>query len=229
MQHLDGCYARVARAREHLAELKRRAAAICEPKRDSVVIERKPGRVRLPGGREVDAVLGSVKFPVGTPVPLIISILIGEIIYNLRAALDYLIHELAHFDAKEVIDKTQFPIEDSESGFKSRRNNFLEGVSDEHVAAIKRLQPCDGCQWTRVLRELSNSDKHRHHTVVASPVSVSPAPGSTEAILAGQTVDVKGDVSVRIVFRDGTPVVETLEQLQSEVAQVLDAFKPDFE
>lgn len=228
MQDLDGCYERVARAGEHLADLRRRASRICEAKLDSVSIERRPGRVRLPGGREVDAVIGTAKFPI-EPVPVIISILVGEIIYHLRTALDYLIYELAQLDAKEVIKMTQFPIEEHENGFKGRRNTFLKGVSDEHVAAIKHLQPFDGCQWTRVLRELSNSDKHRHHTIVTSPVNVAPAPGSTEAILAGQAVDVKGDVSVSILFSDGPPVVDKLEQLQFEVAQVLDTFKPEFE
>lgn len=228
MQHLDGCYERVARAREVLEDLKRRADDICEAKRDGVLIERKPGRVRLSDGREVDAVIGKAKFPI-EPVPLIISILVGEIVYHLRTALDYLIYELAQFDAKEVIKTTQFPMEEFEKGFEGRRNSFLKGVSDEHVAAIKHLQPFEGCQWTRVLRELSNSDKHRHHTIVASPIMVSPAPGSTEAILAGQDVNVKGDVAVSILFADGTPVVETLEQLHSEVTQVLDMFKTEFE
>ena len=224
---LDGCYQRVARAREHLTDCKQRTAAICETKRDNVFIERKPGRIRLPDGRWKKAVLGTVQAPFG-PLPAILSILVGETIYNLRAALDYLVYELAILDSGQVKEKTQFPIDDCEKVFRGRRSSYLKGVNEEHVAALKRLQPCDGCQWTRVLRELSNSDKHRHLTITTAPVTVSPSPGSTEAILAGQPVDVKGDVFVTIVFSNGTPVVETLEQLQSEVVQVLDAFNSEF-
>ena len=85
------------------------------------------------------------------PVPHALSILVGEIIYNLRAAIDYLIYELAFVDSKKIQHGTQFPIEDTEGDVmgrcdeKRRRGVFLRGLTDQHRAAIKRLQPCDGC------------------------------------------------------------------------------------
>ena len=228
VQRLDGAYERVARAREHLTDLNQRVDAFREAKSDDTTIKREKTRLTLPDGREIDAVLSTVRFPIG-PTPAIISILVGETIYNLRAALDYLIYELARFDAKKIIDGTQFPIDACEKDFQARKRGFLKGVSDEHVAAIKRLQPFDGCDWTKVLRDLSNPDKHRHLTITSSPVVISPAAGSTEAIIAGETVDAKDDVSVHVVLADGTLIVETLEQLASEVTAALDVFRSEID
>jgi hypothetical protein len=227
MHPLDGTYERMARAGEHLADLRDRADAICEEKRQGVVIHREPTRFQLEDGREIDGVFARADWT-SEPIPVVISILIGEVIYNLRAGLDYLVYALANPGTVVVNEKTQFPIENTENAFVSRRNTFLKGVTDKHVASIERLQAFDGCDWTRTLRDLSNSDKHRHHTIVANPVHVTTAPGSTEAIIAGEVVDVEDDIAVSIFFRDRTPVIETLEQLLSEVTQVLDAFKPEF-
>jgi hypothetical protein len=37
----------------------------------------------------------------------------------------------------------------------------LKGINPLHMAAIERLQPYKGCGWTKMLRDLSNPDKHR--------------------------------------------------------------------
>lgn len=228
MHPLDGAYQRVRRAGIHLTNLNRRVTALCKAIIDGVVGERKPQTLQI-DGREVEVVLGKASIPF-SPIPPIISILVGETIYNLRAALDYLVYELACFDAKSIVKDTQFPIQDTEESFWAWKKKRLKGVSDKHVAALKRLQPCDGCDWTKVLASISNPDKHMHLTVVRSPVTIHPSKGSTEAIIAsGKAVDVKSDVSVYIAFSDGTPVIDTLKQLKLEVAQTLDAFKSEFE
>ena len=155
MQFLDGAYQRVGRASKHLTNLNRRVNTVRQSIDEVVLLERKPQKFQLPNGRIVNGVLGSVSFPINAPIPPIISILIGETIYNLRASLDYLIYDLAILDSGQVTDGTQFPIDDTVKAFEKRRNNFLKGLSDEHVAAIERLQPCYGCNWTKVLRVIS--------------------------------------------------------------------------
>jgi hypothetical protein len=42
-------------------------------------------------------------------------------------------------------------------------------------------------------------------------------------------VYVKAMLATRIQFSDGSPVIETLEEIKSQVARVLETFKPDFE
>jgi hypothetical protein len=99
------------------------------------------------------------------------SITIGETIYNLRSALDYIVYDLACLVAGKHVGGTQFPIEESEAGFVSRMKgvdakgesvgHFLKGVPAGAIRLIAQLQPYAGCTWTRDLRELSNPDKHR--------------------------------------------------------------------
>ncbi|MGA2670852.1 MAG: hypothetical protein ABSF21_05515, partial [Dehalococcoidia bacterium] len=78
------------------------------------------------------------------------------------------------------------------------------------------------------LRDISNPDKHRRITVVDSPIVVGSEVDSTEALLANQSVNVKDIFSFEIIFQDGTPVIETLEQFVFKVIETLDSFKPEF-
>jgi hypothetical protein len=112
-----------------------------------------------------------------TPIPDHWSLLAGEAIQNLRAALDHSVWR-AWRDVKENTgngDHTQFPICDSPGRFKSSARH-LEGVPGPVRAAIERAQPYNG--WPQepaltmlsILRELSNADKHRALAVIATTV-----------------------------------------------------------
>jgi hypothetical protein len=235
MHPLDGAYQRVRRARKHLTNLKKRITVFRGVISDNIAINRKPAKFILPDGREVMGVLGELSFRIEPP-PTIIPILVGETIYNLRAALDYLVYGLACFDSKQVVENTQFPIEDKGDVFirriggagTKRRGVYLAGVNDTHVAIISQFQPCYGCKWTRVLREISNPDKHRKLTIIKAPMVYNIPDGSTERIIDGQSVNMENGISLNIGFSNGLPIVETLEQLHSEVTKTLNLFKLDF-
>ena len=109
MHPLDGAYQRVRRAGIHLANLNRRVNAFSKRMRDNVIINRKPQVFVLENGKKVRGVLGDAVLPI-EPIPHIIRILVGEIIYNLRASLDYLVYELAHLDSGDIKYRTQFII-----------------------------------------------------------------------------------------------------------------------
>ncbi len=156
--------------------------------------------------------------------PAIFGILVGEGIYNLRAALDYLIYELALLDSGNTQQGTQFPIEDTEKGWLKNAPSFLKGVSVQHQTTIQKLQPYKGCDWTRTIRNLSNPDKHRTVTAVRSRVLIENAPTSLPRI----TLKAHGNFSIAIAFDDGSPVIETLQELESQVTQTLDGFRPEF-
>ena len=233
MTPLDGAYKRVNRAREHLDELKREIDAFSQNCIHGVSVDYQ--RIRSPIDRSEFTDIRNVRRrPV--PVPQEFGVLVGEIIYNLRAALDYLVYELARFDAKHEIEGTQFPIEDSAKRFEDRictvedkqRGRYLRGVSSEHTIAIKKLQPFNGCHWTRQLRDISNPDKHRRLTVVDSPVVVGSEVDATEALSADRSLNVTDICSFEVIFQDGTPVIETLEQFLFRVVETLDGFKPEF-
>jgi hypothetical protein len=162
----------------------------------------------------------------------------------LRAALDYLVYELAILDSGQIIDGTQFPIDDAKKGFDWRvKNGRLRGLTAPHIAAIERLQPYEGCDWTQRLRDLSNPDKHRRLVFQAGNITVKmlgnanrlrflDIPGKilrAKLAATGEEVDVKISVEFDVLFADWRPVIETLYGLKTQVASTLNAFKPEFE
>ena len=233
MHPLDGAYKRANRASKHLSDLKRGIKVFRQYNIDSISVDYQ--RIRSPIKRSEFIYIRNVRRrPI--PVPKEFGIFVGEIIYNLRTALDYLVYELACFDSKQEVEGTQFPIENAPKTFDTRicdikdtrRGKYLRGVSPEHITAIERLQPFNDCQWTERLRDISNPDKHRRLTLVDSPIVVGSEVDSTEALLANQSVNVKDIFSFEVIFQDGTPVIETLEQFVFDVIETLDSFKPEF-
>ncbi len=183
-----------------------------------------------PDGTELGGVL-KITFQFSTlPVPLLIPVLVGETIYNMRAALDYLVYELARLDSGKIQNGTQFPIEGNKERFwEERRETYLKGVCDEHVAHIERLQPYEGCEWTKMLRDLSNPDKHRALTPIRPKPAFRMPQGHTDSASSDQPVKMNLEVTSFISFGDGPLVLPTLEKLQVEVANTLGFFKPEFE
>ena len=227
---LDGAIERVRRAYEHSADLQARLAPFLE-RGDTPAI--------YPNIREV------IQIESGMTVPMTmrVLILIGEICYNLRSALDYLIYELTKLDHGRAPQFfTQFPIEDSPKKFQGRRKGYLQGLNERHVAMIESLQPYSGAEWTRTLRELSNPDKHREFTqnrgalefwvlisgediefdTLPSPIQRAEHPRTREQ------VDLKVHITGSIAFLDGSPVIETLAKLILKVSETLEAFKSEF-
>jgi hypothetical protein len=210
MRALDGAYIRLGRAEEHIAELKDLGVSLLEREMEIVL----------------DGIRANMKFAPSISIPLKYSVLIGETIYNLRAALDYLIYELAILDSGTMQERTQFPIYDTPNGFRGRPRTCLGGISEVHTTAIELLQPYNGVDWTKRLQSISNPDKHRH-LVVAQPTgtvdfTTSPDPANP----AG--VEVQLYIDPFIAFDDGLPVIDTLEEIKAQVANVLAHFKLEF-
>ena len=106
--------------------------------------------------------------------PLMWGVQIGEIIHNLRSALDHIVWELFMLDNLRQPargTRLQFPIFETMAGFDGRgRSQFLLGIGPNAVGLIRSQQPfpeCDGGTgegkksplWH--LKELSDADKHR--------------------------------------------------------------------
>jgi hypothetical protein len=179
-------------------------------------------------------------------IPDEIPIRVGEFAYNLRCALDYLVFALAWHDTGieptgDWAKRLQFPIESRPKLFETRRTTLLKGLSDPHVAMIREYQPCEGCDWTRVLADLNDSDKHRYLTVLAG--SFDPETDTSwwvvnaaeiEAMWGRGLTHEKEDMEMElratldVVFPDGSLVSETLEELESEVGALLLRFGREF-
>lgn len=231
---LDDCFERVDRASEHLGDLERRIDGAIRKQANALVIEHDPNAPhhvkRVTRGSE-------------TFWEMRIAILIGEIFYNLRSALDYLIFKLAKLDSGIEQDGTQFPIDDEKESFDTHvKRGWLEGLNAAHCAAIEGLQPYNGCDWSKRLRDYSNPDKHRHliatggdgifhvHSSLEKDLSrcwgyeheaPHPVPGQPP-------VKVKVYFSGNIAFGNGAPIIDTIREIKAGVADTLAKFSPEF-
>jgi hypothetical protein len=168
-----------------------------------------------------------------TPPPsTFVAIVAGEALYNLRAALDYLVHALAWLDSGSPQDYTQFPITHTADSFERQRTQRLVGINDAHVNALAEYQPYNSCEWTATLQELSNPDKHRTLTSIHRefsgsfrivPENLLDDPTDADRLIIPQT-----DVSIELRFWNDRPVVETLSHLARQTADVLLVFQSDF-
>jgi hypothetical protein len=222
---LDDAYLRLKRAEEHFEELKALCADVCAAQVEATIIKSQPNITIGPGEFASIVEVESAK----TTIPCRCKILVGDVASNLRSALNYLTGELAELDSGAE-RRTQFPIEKAPESFKgqSTGKGFLVGLSVAHLAALEQLQPYNGCQWTADLASLSNLDKHSKLIAVAHDYRVTGTVNATDTDTSKLTVDMNIKPVIRIALDDGLPLIETLEIIQSQVSQTLDAFKPEF-
>jgi hypothetical protein len=222
---------RVRRAQEHLAEITPLITDFMVQQENALGCEFDP---------DPPYKLKVIESGGGATIHMLCGILIGEVCYNLRSAMDFLVYNLAWLDAGRVQDGTQFPIETKEKGFAGRKDTWLKGINPIHVAELEVLQPYRGCEWAKILRNLSNWDKHRELARIASEIRATGY-ANTSPKFAGVRgrvrcaihpirgeMDVKIDFSCSVEFPDGMPVAETLEVVTLGVIDALELFKSDF-
>lgn len=114
------------------------------------------------------------------PLPLEWSVIIGEIVHDLRSALDHSIYELTCIENGNPLDKTEFPIFENEGlyfevnrrGEPTRKSGLfkIRGIRDtRRLAVIKGLQPFEFRKTHKphehpilaFIHELNIVDKHR--------------------------------------------------------------------
>jgi hypothetical protein len=228
---IEGPLHRVYRADEHLINLKTRLDRMIVDQQHALGIHFDPNPPHD---------LRALPTPI-IDAPMSIPILIGEICYNLRSAMDNLIFELSRHDCRIEHKRTQFPIEDCAKVFQGRGNSYLQGINPAHVAAIERLQPYQGCTWSKALRTMSNKDKHREFVSLRGDFLITGYSEVTDADYASLRypihrtkhpihgeMDVKLRIVAKITLDDWTPIVQTLEEIKTGVTQALADFKPEF-
>ncbi len=155
---LDGVVAKVDRAREHIKVLDDQLGASLPYQLDSDVI-----------GMEHDPDEGQiiVTWEGISPDTRPWSIALGEVLYQLRSALDHLAWQLVLANGNRPNTDTAFPIYEREAAFEDGSLRKMRGISSEARAVIKALQPfsmwpsnpTDTIPWA--LHRLCNIDKHR--------------------------------------------------------------------
>lgn len=195
MTSADGARAKVARALELLFQFDDRLHEYLDA--DPITLERQI----QPDGETV-----AIALRVSQPVPIELSLLLGEITHQMRSALDHLAYALVKAAGNVPTRRTAFPVllTAPPSGLR-----IDGGVGPAALAAVEDLQPYqrrDGSTHPlHVLTELWNIDKHRHlHLTTLQSANTQVFLGAPDgsAMVGGQfQTRVVGDGDVIGVFR----------------------------
>lgn len=157
---LSGCQLKLDRAYEHVEALNREIGAF---------LRRKPYEPLDKFDREADEYI--VWMRVRDTPPVRWSIIIGEMVHNLRSALDHLAWQLVKANEGNPTRDTGFPIFTQDPFAENANERTLErweamtaGMLPDDVAIIQEAQPYKrGDKMNRffILNSLSNRDKHR--------------------------------------------------------------------
>jgi hypothetical protein len=99
------------------------------------------------------------------PPPLRIGVVIGDLIHNLRSALDHLVWQLVLWNGEQPTRDNQFPVCLERNDWPRAARRMLAGARSEHVDLVEAVQPYrritpDSAPLAR-LHALWNEDKHR--------------------------------------------------------------------
>jgi len=146
----------------------------------------------------------------------------GDIIHNLRSALDHLAYQLVMVGTNDAVPlhprRIQFPIAESFSAYESRKARKVEGMRDDAKLAIDNAKPYKGgndALWR--IHELDNTDKHRSLFTVAQDhlFTAEWLPGGEPYWYKAQQPDFVG------VFRD-----DSEKDVQAEINNALSQPQP---
>lgn len=155
---LTGVRAKIERANEHLTAL-------------ASELERGLGSEYGIFAEQDPNVPDQVHFRVRVPPDLMIryGLIVGDVVHNLRSALDHLAWQLVVVNGREPTRHTAFPICRSRAEYAKRSPLMLDGMHPIATTKIERLQPYNaeqagttvGNHALSVLKGLDNRDKHR--------------------------------------------------------------------
>ncbi len=159
-KRLSNISVKIERARKHFTELELEVKAFLDSKPYQVGVKRNVDTQQLV------YYVSSVK-----SVPPIIAAITGDVVHNLRSALDHLAYHLVDVGTcgKGPFRHVYFPIYANAKEYKKQRHEKVQGMRQDAVKAIDALQPYKGGNdslWQLV--KLDNTDKHRLLLTVGS-------------------------------------------------------------
>lgn len=128
--------------------------------------------------------------------PANISAITGDVLANLRSALDHLAYHLAVVNGtadERVLKATYFPISDDATKYVAEAPGKVKGMSQAAKDAIAACKPYKGGNdvlWQ--LHKLNNIDKHRFVVTVGSSISVQTLPRHIKRMILQGTLDHQG-------------------------------------
>ena len=219
----EGPRLKIKRAKTYIEEL--RAA-------ESAFFDRNPYEIV----REQDGKTGEYvyRIRVKEAIPCDMGVVIGDVVHNLRAALDQLVCDLVRANRGTVTQTNAFLITGSRETFEARIAKKIAGISAKAERLIRRLKPYErgyghktGCAPLYWLDALDDLDKHKGiipvgaaqtRTSVIFPIRPFPKAGA-----GGQVVISTPDMAFAAVC----PVTDNAELLRIGPSQ-FDHQQPTF-
>jgi hypothetical protein len=160
----DASKLKIARARQHLQELETSVSDFLAHKPFAVLVEKPEGMPDY-----LDFVTWVARFR--EEVPHEWSPIIGDIIHNLRAALDVMACDLVRLNGKSATG-VYFPFARSASDLaKQIKGKHIDRAGPQVVDEIEKLQPYKGGNLAlRAIHDLDIVDKHQSLIAVAGSV-----------------------------------------------------------
>jgi hypothetical protein len=178
---LSGVLLKLDRAETHIETLGEETRTFLKrnPKPFEVRTDKTPGH-----NKSIHYILYAV---VREDPPPELTPIIGDVIHNLRAALEQLAHELSGRKSG-----SQFPIFTDECRFKVIGKPMINGIKGKERTLIERVQPYIASDPPRsdplaMINELSNLDKHR------LPIPVVAAVNTTESWVGATNAEIRFD------------------------------------
>lgn len=203
---------KIVRARKHLQELREQA-------------DRLFGQSLHVIGTRIDSVTGKSEQYFG-PIPIAefnVLATAGDVIQNLRSALDHLACQLVEIGSgNDKGHDVGFPIAKNEAKYRLLRDRKLNGARGDAIEAVNALKPYSGGNeplW--VLHKLNNLDKHRLLLTVAGDQLF-----IGEGAEGGFWLKARNPIFDGIVGDGPNSLVPTLEALVPLIDNIIGSFEP---
>lgn len=129
-------------------------------------LERQPRRASVEISEAGD---GLVRVVENEPIPVELSLLLGEFLYELRAALDNCLYAVAVIESQQRpppnAERMEWPICLDERTWTDHARRRLSALSPAVQQALRNIQPfaaeCPGWNCLRILHDLARIDRHR--------------------------------------------------------------------
>ena len=194
MPDFDGVHAKLERARLHAKNYNEAAQEI---------INRRPFELvgQVEDGWFVMRWKQNGSHPDFTPL----SLMFGDMLYNLRASLDYLIWQLILVNRATPGQSAAFPCVRKRDNWRSAVNSQLKGVGTQWIPEIKSLQPFNQDppeqHMLALLDQANNVNKHRLLPVTLLIAKM--VPFKVEGLQAGVSMNFDFDRGMNEPIADG--------------------------
>ena len=146
----------------------------------------------------------------------------GEIIHDLRSALDNLIYEVSRRNNNDVeVEQTQFVIADDRESYRNQQWR-LRKLTEAQKNKVEAIQPyTNRDKWASLLSDLSNRDKHRYLITLYNHSRITISARDHETIIRSDPP--------KWTLAGKYPPVGTLRTLLYRVCEVVKEFYPESE